>query len=93
MITKYEQETIINYNQDELTANIYTCDKVLIRKLDKMIEVSKVIILKTQDEDSKTYICPKKWIKVRMPRVLSDEEREKMASRARERFGITSKQV
>lgn len=37
-LTKYEQETIINYNQEEDMAQIYTCDKNLIRKIDAHIE-------------------------------------------------------
>lgn len=36
-LTKYEQETIINYNNEEKTASIFTYDKSLIRKLDKRL--------------------------------------------------------
>ena len=36
-LTKYEQETIINYNNEEKTASVYTHDKALIRKLDKKL--------------------------------------------------------
>ena len=34
------------------------------------------------------YTFPKKWIKVRAPKELSEEQRENMAKRARERFGF-----
>ena len=33
-LSLYEQETIINYNQEDKTATCYTYDKALIRKLD-----------------------------------------------------------
>ena len=36
-LTKYEQETIINYNQEEDMAQIYTCDRNLIRKIEHLI--------------------------------------------------------
>ena len=36
-LTKYEQETIINYNNEEKTASVFTYDKSLIRKLDKRL--------------------------------------------------------
>ena len=41
--TKYEQETIFNYNQEEKTASCYTCDPALIRKLDRLIENGEAI--------------------------------------------------
>jgi hypothetical protein len=87
-LTRYEQETIINYNQEEKTCSCYTMDAALIRKLDKLCQVSKEITLATQTEDSKTYNFPKKWLKVRMPKQLTDEQREKMAQNARARFGF-----
>lgn len=31
MLTGEEKETIINYNQKDKTANIYTCDPTLIK--------------------------------------------------------------
>ena len=33
-LTRYEKETIINFNEAEATANIYTHNGGLIRKLD-----------------------------------------------------------
>ena len=82
-MTRYEMETIINYNQAEKTASIYTCDRSLMRKLDKLCSESEEITVEKEDEFSKTYILPKKWVKVRKTRQLSEEEREKLASRMR----------
>lgn len=45
------------------------------------------IIVKKQGEYSKTYIIPKSWIKVRIPRQLSEEKRKEMAERARVNLG------
>ena len=35
-LSLYEQETIILYNQEELTANVYTHDPKLLRKLEAL---------------------------------------------------------
>lgn len=86
-MTKYEQETIINYNQEENLADVYTCDAPLIRKLDQLCEKYPEIIVTKSDEDGKTYSLPKKWVKIRPPRQLSDEKRAEMAERAKRNFG------
>lgn len=86
-LTKYELETTISYNQDEKNAICYTCDRAMISRLDKLCEVSsKITVLKT-DDYSKTYIFPKKWVKIKKPRELSDEKRKELAKRARLNFG------
>lgn len=87
-LTKYEQETIINYNQEDKFASCYTMDKALIRRLDALAEKHKEITLLRTGEGMREYTFPKKWIKVRAPKELSDEQREKMAKKARERFGF-----
>ena len=37
-LTKYEQETIINFNNDEQEASIYTASPQMMRKLDALAE-------------------------------------------------------
>ena len=37
-LTKYEMETIYNYNQEEPLASCYTMDKSLIRRLDALAQ-------------------------------------------------------
>ena len=44
-LSRYEQETIINYNQEEQLASCYTHDKALIRKLNKLMLKNKDITL------------------------------------------------
>ena len=80
-LTKYEQETIINYNQEEDMAQIYTCDRNLIRKIDAHIEKNHVNYCIRRDQLSATYNLPKKFVKVVFSRQLSEEQRQKLALR------------
>lgn len=80
-LTKYEQETIINYNNEEKTASIFTYDKSLIRKLDKRLAEMSDMKLIRRGEDFAEYSLPKKWNKVAFPRQYSDEQRAEMAER------------
>lgn len=80
-LTKYEQETIINYNNEEKTASIFTYDKSLICKLDKRLAEMSDMKLIRRGEDFAEYSLPKKWIKVAFPRQYSDEQRAEMAER------------
>lgn len=50
-LTKYEQETIINYNNEEKTDSVFTYDKSLIRKLDKRLAEASDIKLIRKGED------------------------------------------
>ena len=81
-LSLYERETIINYNEGEPTANIYTHNKALRRTLDKLAQ--------QRPEDWRVdrvghggaaadYTIPKAWVKIRPPRVAS--EAQKAASR------------
>ena len=36
-LTRYEQETIINFNAGEQTATVYTRDRAVMRKLDRLV--------------------------------------------------------
>ena len=76
-LSKYEQETIINFNVAESDAVIYTRDKAVMRKLDALVnefpEVYKC--LKVTDID-KIYSMPKKYVSYRKPRRISEEQRE-----------------
>ena len=76
-LSRYEQETIVNYNAGEQSAILYTRDKAVMRKLDMLVanffDTYKLI---GQDEVSKTYSFPKSYINYRKPRVVSAEQRE-----------------
>ena len=82
-LTAYEKETIINYNEAEQTAIVYTHNKALRRTLDKLAQerpddchIDKV----SHDGAATDYTVPKMWIKIRPPRIAS--EAQKAASRA-----------
>lgn len=42
-LSKYEQETTINYNNEEKSAVIFTYDKALMRKIDKRIAECQIL--------------------------------------------------
>lgn len=74
VLTKYEQETIINFNVAESDAVVFTRDKAVMRKLDALVnefpEVYKC--LKVTDID-KTYFMPKQYVSYHKPRKISEE--------------------
>lgn len=81
-LSKYEQETIINYNNEDKFATIYTADPTTMRKLDKLCEkFPDNYLLIESNSYSKTYKCqPKKLVSFRSPstRVYTEEEKERM---------------
>ncbi len=79
-LTRYEQETIINYNEEERTASIYTHNRALIRKLDKLAQERPGDCHRektTHEGQAAEYIVPKAWIKVTPPRSLTPEQKER----------------
>ncbi len=76
-ISRYEQETVVNYNAGEQTATVYTRDKAVMRKLDTLVtDFPDIYSLMGQDEVSKTYSFPKSYVSYRKPRTVSKEQRE-----------------
>ena len=73
-LTKYEQETIIIFNNDEQEASIYTASPQMMRKLDALAaaypEHYRVV---GQTEVSKTYSCEKHLINLRKPRKQNED--------------------
>lgn len=86
-LSKYEQETIINYNQGDAEASCYTHDPKLIKRLDELAQKRKEVALVREAEGMREYTIPKKWVKVRAPKEYSEEQKAKMAANARARFG------
>ena len=71
-MARYEQETIINFNEEEKTAGIYTHNKALRQKL--------AALARDRPEDCRLvkasrsgrvvdYTIPKSWIKIVPPRI------------------------
>lgn len=80
-LSRYEQETIFNYNNEEKNAYIFTYDKSLIRKIDNKLSEYPDIKVVRRGEYWAEYSMPKKWIKVRFPRILSDEQKSEISNR------------
>ena len=71
-LSRYEQETIVNYNAGEQTATVYTRDKTVMRKLDTLVaDFPDTYNLLGQDEVSKTYSLPKSYVSYHKPRAVS----------------------
>ena len=81
-LTKYEMETVVNYNAGEQTATVYTRDKSVMRRLDRLVEdYPDSYKLLNQTDIDKTYSMPKSYVTYRKPRMLSDKHREQARQR------------
>ena len=82
-LSLYEQETIINFNEEEKTASVYTHNKALIRKLDKLAQdrPGECRLERTSHEGKAVdFTVPKGWILIHPPRVaapLTEEQKQK----------------
>ena len=86
-LTNYEKETIILFNEAEATASVDTCSPALIRRLDGFALKSPLVNVISEDEHGKRYVIPKSWVRVQMPPLLTDEQRQKRREKALELFG------
>ena len=79
-----EQETNINYDRLEGMAVVYTANPTDIRKLDKLFENrGNEMQLREKTECSRTYLVPKKWIKIRPSMIISEEKRKELSERGK----------
>ena len=81
-MARYEQETIISFNEEEKTAGIYTHNKVLRQKL--------AALARDRPEDCRLvkashggravdYTIPKSWIRIVPPRIASEAQKAALA--------------
>ena len=78
-LTRYEQETIINYNAGEKTAAVYTRDPAVMRRIDALvIEYPDTFKCIGETDIDKTYEMPKSAVTYRKPRRITDERRDQM---------------
>lgn len=67
-LTKYELETVINFNMGSKEATVYTRDRTVMRKLDRMVfEHPGVYRLVSETFVDKTYAFPKKYLRFGNP--------------------------
>jgi len=81
-----ERETIILFNEKETTASVDTCNPALMRRLDIFAAKSTSVTVVSDDAYGRQYLIPKAWVKVQMPRQLSEEQRQKLRQQAHERL-------
>ena len=76
-LTRYEQETIVNFNAEEPNAIVYTRDKAVMRQLDALVtEYPDIFKCIGETDIDKTYSMPKHYVSYRKPRRISKELRE-----------------
>lgn len=86
-LTRYEMETIITYNAEEGMAELYTRDKSVMNKIDKMVaKQPDVYKLLKEDDWGKTYQFPKRLISFRqlVKKEMSEEERARKSELMKE---------
>ena len=77
-LSRIEQETVINFNEAEGMASIYTHNTALKERLLVLCQSYPEPVRQTADNGrgGLTIELPKKWLKVTPPRVLSPAQRE-----------------
>ena len=91
-ITRQEQETIIVFNEAESESTIETYNNSIKRKLESSCNQYPDLFKKLSDRPSgsSVFLIPKKYIRISSPRFVSDEQREAMSKRAKERWSKIS---
>lgn len=77
-LTKYEQETILNFNEEGSTASIYTHNKAMRRKLERFAHErpdDRRLYRECHDGQAVEYSIPKSWIRINPPRIASEAQR------------------
>ena len=91
-LSKYEQETIINFNAGERNATLYTRDRKVMDVL--VSRYPEVYHLDCQTNIDKTYSFSKSCVKYRKPRTLSEAQREQKRERIKQLNGsITNGEI
>lgn len=81
-ITREEQETICTFNELDKAADIETLNARLIRDIRRAAEAYPEDVQVTEGADGAVRaIFPKKRLKIRMPRVMTEEQRAEIAER------------
>lgn len=84
-MTRLEQETIINFNEAEAAATIYTHNAALCRKLEALADQRPEEAKRGRSfpDGGREYTIPKRWVKVNAGPILTEEERERRRERAK----------
>lgn len=86
-VSNYEKETIINFNEMEKTASVYTYNNKLIKKLKeccKKFPNEYKLIEHNKQWGSYKFEVPKKRVTINIPkatRILTEEEKQELRER------------
>ena len=82
-ISRLEQETIINFNEAESTATVYTHNGAMVRKLEGLADQRPDEVKRGRvfPDGGREYTIPKRWVKVNASRILSEEQKADIAAR------------
>lgn len=88
-LSNYEKETIVNFNESEKTASVYTHNAALQEQLAALCGSHPEQVRRTADNGhgGLTYELPKKWLKIKPPRVLSPAQQEVVERMNKKRWG------
>ena len=88
-MTRYEQETIINFNAGEQIATLYTRDPAVMRKVDALVsEFPDIFKCIGATDIDKTYEMPKSSVTYCKPRNISEAQRKAASERMRRLNGL-----
>lgn len=84
-MTNAERETIIVFNEAGGTADVETYSSRLIKIILKVAEERDEVTNLVYDEEERHLRCtlPKKWVKIRPGRILTEEQRQAYSDRAK----------
>lgn len=88
-LSNYEKETIINFNEEDKTASVYTHNAALQVRLAALCGSHPALVRQTADNEhgGQTFELPKKWLKITPPRQLSPAQREVLERMNQKRWG------
>lgn len=77
-LTLYERETIINFNEKESTASVFSCNRKLLRQMQELCEKYPELVQSVSQSGSGglTYTIPKKWVRIVPPQVRSEAQKQ-----------------
>ena len=88
-LSNIEKETVINFNEAERTASVYTHNAALKRQLSELCQTHPEQVRQTADNGwgGLTFEFPKKWLKVSPPRKPTPAQLEVLARMTQKRMG------
>ena len=83
-LTNFEKETIINYNESESTATVYTYNLELRKKLKRLADKTTDCKIRQEGRGFAEFIVPKRWVSIDMPKMLSESEKKAVIAKGKE---------